>query len=136
MHRFTLEELRLRKQRKEDMKKLYESGMSLQEIADEMGISRQRVHQIIGKQNKSLFKPFTAKRCVYAGLRKWLNDNKVSTAELTRRLYGNTHGENYERTRLRLCGSKELNKTYIDKLLKITGLTYDEAFGSEDNAND
>ena len=57
----------------------------------------------------------------------------VSTAELTRRIHGAMGGDFYSRTRKRLIGRSELTKKYIDKILSITNLTYEEAFKRSDN---
>ncbi len=133
MRKFTTEETQEREERKKQMIRLNQDGASYQQIADEFGISKQRVAQIIGGTKEHLFRFFSKERCIYSGLRKWLNDNKVSVCELTRRLYGNSNGKSVIRTREKLKGKTELTKTYIDKLLKITGLTYEEMVG-EDNA--
>lgn len=131
MSRFTPEEIKELEKRKKQMIRLYNGGMSYQKIADKYGLSHQRVQQIIGSSNEKLFRGFTKERCIYSGLRKWLNDNKVSACELTRRLYDNSNPVNTARTIKRLNGTNELTKTYIDKLLKITGLTYEEMVGED-----
>lgn len=132
MSRFTSEEIKELEKRKKQMIRLYKGGMSYQKIADKYGLSYQRVQQICGGSKENLFRGFTKERCIYSGLRKWLNDNKVSVCELTRRLYGNNCSGNINRIRGMLKGKPELTKTCIDKLLKITGLTYEELVG-EDN---
>ena len=134
MRRFTLEEIKERENRKKQMTRLYKGGMSYKQIAEKFGLSYQRVQQILGGSKENLFRGFTKERCIYSGLRKWLNDNKVSICELTRRLYGNNCSGNINRTRGMIKGKPELTKTYIDKLLKITGLTYEELVG-EDNVD-
>lgn len=113
--------------RKEEMRKLYESGMTFAEVGEEFGISKQRVFQLIGGKTKNLFRTVNKERCIYDGLRKWLNDNRISVHELTRRLYGDAHALNYKRTRDKLCGVA-ITKEYIDKFREITGLTYEELF--------
>ena len=119
--------------RKKQMETLLKNGMTYAEIGCRFGISRQRVSQLIGKGNKNYFRAIKCDRCVYVGVRKWLTDNKISVMELTRRLYGGNGSEgNYRRVKDRLNGSAELTKTYIDKILKITGLTYEEAFKRSD----
>ena len=133
MRRFVLEEFQAIEQRKKDMRKLRESGVTYAEIANKYGISKQRVYQLIGGKDEKLFKPITTERCVYGGLRKWMNDNKVCVSELTRKIYGNYAPNSYERVKERLNGKCQFTKTYIDKILEITGLTYEEAFGGADN---
>jgi len=128
----TVDEINERESRKSKLQKARDEGLTYDEISRRFGISKQRVHQIIGKSNTSLFRPITPKMCVYDGIRLWMNKNKISTAELVRRIYGRTGGEAYEMTRRRLTGINELTKTYIDKILSITNLTYEEAFKRSD----
>ena len=129
MNIYTNEE---REARKTYMRELYQSGFTHQQIGDKFGISRQGVQQTIGKGNHRYFRFVDEERCIYSNLRKWLNDNKVCINELTRRVYGNTYAGNVVRTKHRLIGKVELTKTYIDKLIEITGLTYEELFRKED----
>ena len=131
MYRATLQEKKRIEERKKYMQELYDSGMTLKEIGKKVGISSQRVSQIIGGQRRVRFRYHTANKVVYSGLRKWMNENKVSVNELTRRLYGNSDPESVRRTRDKLWGKHEFTKTYIDKILKITGQTYEEIFGLE-----
>jgi len=132
MYRSTVDEINDRESRKNKLLKARQKGMSYDDIGRLFGISRQRVHQIIGKQNKNLFRPITTTRCVYDGIRNWMNDNMVSMAELTRRIYGQINGTSYNLLRLRLMGEKAIPKTIIDKILCITNLTYEEAFKRSD----
>lgn len=131
MTRLTVEEFQEHEERKRQMDKLRKKGMSYQQIAWEFGVSKQRVFQIIGGSKENHFRPFNKERCIYVGLRKWLNDNKVSLNELTRKLHGNTNSNNRQRTRARIIGEVEIEKTFIDKILEITGLTYEKAFETE-----
>ena len=57
-----------------------------------------------------------------------MNDNRVGIAPLTRKIYGNAGTESQNRISAYLKGYNELRKEMIDKLLAITGLTYEEAF--------
>lgn len=128
MFRQTLEEKKKREERKAYMINLYNSGMTYDEVAKIVGLSRQRVYQLIGRADTKLFRHIDADRCVYVGIRDWLNENKVSVSELTRRMYGNFHTENQNRVSSMLRGSEKITKYQIDKILKATGLTYENAF--------
>lgn len=132
MRKYTIEELQERESRKEHLKELRTKGFTYDEIGQMCGVSRQRVQQIIGEECKGYFRPITKKKCIYSAIREWMNDNKISITEFTRRVYGNTAPANYERMKARLNGSRDLTKTYIDKILSITGLTYEEAFKRSD----
>ena len=116
-----------------EMLQMRMEGATYQEIADKCGISRQRVHQKIGKRQISRFKEISQERCVYVGLRNWMNTNKICIAELTRRIYGQNDPDSNCRTRGRLASNCDLiPKRFIDKILKITGLTYEEAFRKDE----
>lgn len=103
--------------------------MTYAEIADTLGISKQAVARALAKGNPSYFQFISPKACVYTGLRKWMNANKVSMSELIRRCGLQAHPESVERYRNQLSGRTDLKKHMIDKILKVTGLTYEQAFG-------
>lgn len=117
-------------ERAEQMKQLRQQGMSYEEIGKVMGISKQRVYQVIGGTVKNWFKEITPEVCIYPNLRKWLNENRVNRSELTRMVYGNTSARNKQLIYSILKGSDCL-KHHIDNILQVTGLTYEEAFGKE-----
>lgn len=115
----------------EEMQALRAQGYSYAKIADVSGISRQMVHCLIGKTDIGKVRPITEKQCVYPSLRKWMNDNHISRMELARRVYGNTGGRNYQRVNdfiTARSGIRTLHKPFLDKLLEITGLTYEQLF--------
>lgn len=120
-------------ERAEQMKKLRLQGMSYEEIGKAFDISRQRVYQIIGGTEMNYFKEIKPDECVYPNLRKWLNENRINRPKLTRLMYSE---EKYAPTRWEIvCRALEganCRKTTIDRILKATGLTYEEAFGRND----
>jgi hypothetical protein len=89
------------------------------------------VYQILGSQNISYFKPVTEKQCVYKGVRDWMNNTKTSFAELLRKIYGKYHTQTACRVRQYLNGKNEISMSYINAILEVTGLTYEEAFRRE-----
>ncbi len=123
--------------RKEKMRELYLSGKTLDEVGKEFCISRQRVFQIIGGNAK--FRRVTDKQLEnvkYIGLRKWMKENNVSMTQLTRLIYGESLGTNYQVVRNRVCSYKEIPKSFIDKLIEITGLPYEVLFREEDGGGE
>ena len=117
---------------KQQMKNLHKDGKTYQEIGDTFGISRQRVFQIIGSSDVRYFHRIGLKSCIYKGIRKYMNDNMISMTEMTRRLYDGVYSPlNFRRTRDRLNGNMQITKQYIDKILALTGLTYEVAFELE-----
>jgi hypothetical protein len=121
--------------RKEQMREMLSQGMTYEEIGREFGISRQRVYQLIGNADTRKFQYFSSERCVYDGLRKYLNENRISTYELARRCFNSSHPKRHELLSGALKGSNTTKHT-IDKILAVTGLTYEEAFADHLIAND
>lgn len=117
------------------MIRLREQGWSFQAIADNLGLSRQRVYQLIGKRNIAYFKPITPKQCKFVGLCEWLNKKSISIAELIRQVRGEHkyHPATFVQYSNYLTGRYNMSMPTIDKILKVTGLTYEEAFGRREN---
>lgn len=72
---------------------------------------------------------------MYPFLRKWLNENKVSVSEFTRRmgLAGSAHSHNVYANYFK--GKQYPSKQVIDRMLEVTGLTYELLFYREDDDN-
>jgi hypothetical protein len=62
-----------------------------------------------------------------------MNDNKVTRREFLRRMGLVTHNTNYERFNNILRGEGDPQKHYIDKMLEVTGLTYEVLFEVKQN---
>lgn len=107
-------------------------GLTYQEIADKYGVTYQAVAQAAGRHTPGRFRVFTKKSCIYSGLRNWLNENKISRAELMRRMHLAVCGKTTDRVSRLLRGDTRPNKDDIDLLIQITGLTYEVLF-KEDN---
>lgn len=116
--------------RKEQMREMYAQGMNFTKIGEAFGISKQRVYQLIGGE-KPYFIKITEKHCVYEGLRNWMNENAISIAKLTRAVCGCYHPETRGTISNALKGANTSKHT-IDGILRVTGLTYEEAFGRGD----
>ena len=104
----------------------YANGLTVREIATKYGVSYQRVHQAVGKHGPGHFRENRA--CIYPNLRKWINVNKITVAELLRRRDLVSHERNHSRVTNILLGRAEAKKNEIDKLIKITGMSYEELF--------
>ena len=105
------------------------SGMILEEIAKKHGVCRTRVSQILGRYHVTNFQP--VRNCPYPNLAKWMNENQISRAELTRRLYGNGCSGNVPRVQSYIHGRLDPPKRFIDKLLKEAGMSYEVLFKEE-----
>lgn len=120
------------KERKEWMLQLFDAGLTYQEIGDAAGVSKQRVFQLIGKSDRTRFRTITKEQCVFDGLRRYLNENRISLKELTRKMYGGLHPSSYDSLKhtLKLTDCL-LTMPKINRILSATGLTYEEAFLSQ-----
>lgn len=108
-----------------------DKGLKYREIAEKYGVSKQAVAQLCGKHQPTGFTFFTEKHCSFVNLRKWLNSQRLTTAELLRRLGLVPHQYNYTRLYDTLSGRRELKKSEIDKFIALTGLTYEQLFAED-----
>lgn len=116
----------------EEYEALRQEGYTYKEIADKVGCSRQNIQDVLARYNASQFKGFSKDRCVYDGLRKWLNENKCSLAELLRRIYGmNVSSPTHTRWASLLRGEHRFTMPDIDAVIDVVGLTYEELFRTE-----
>ena len=114
--------------RKEEKMALREQGMTYQQIADHFGITYQAVAQTLSKYEPSRFRYVTENGCVYPNIRNWMNRNKVTKSEFVRRLGLCNCYDNKARLASYLRGECDPSKSTIDKILAVTGMTYEEAF--------
>ena len=125
---------RKRKLTPEEMMALREQSYTYAQIAELSGVSKQTVYNLIGKTDIGKVRPITETQCVYPNLRKWMNDNHISRMELTRRIYGNIPGGRTYRRAMHFLygkgGNVTINKPFLDKLLEVTGLTYEQLFAT------
>ena len=108
-----------------------DKGLTYVEIAKKYGVSYQAVAQCCAKHTPGHFKPYTETEVVYPNLRKWLNENKVSRSEFCRRMGTVTRGGSYDAVRCWFGGMNYPTKDRIDKILAMTGLTYEELWQTE-----
>lgn len=120
-----------KKDRNEAVRQMKRDGYTIREIAQAFGISYQRVSHLCAGMtydSKSHFKNSAVEKCIYPNIRNYLTENRITIAELTRRMYGNCNPTNQNNVRKYLKGKGDLTKPTIDRLLKATGLTYEVAF--------
>lgn len=110
-----------------------DTGMTYREIAAKHGVSYQYVNQVCGKYNPERFRFIKKESCIYPNWRKWMNDEKCSRAELLRRMNLVAVSENCVRLGAYMKGEISPRKYVIDKLLSITGMTYEKMFAMEDD---
>lgn len=99
------------------------TGKTYREIADAYGVSWQAVHDACNSKCDATKRPRT---CLWPHLADWMEDNEVGVTELAEKtgacrntMYGWFSGKNNP------------NKVWIDKVLEVTGLSYEYLFADE-----
>lgn len=108
-------------------------GCTLQEIGDEYGITRERVRQIMQSSiSRSTSMIRGREGIIYPNISKWLKDNDVSLEEFKSALQIEQNLKYKNATRLShiLKGKGEFSMSEIRGILKITNMTFEEAFQS------
>jgi hypothetical protein len=109
-----------------------DKGKTYREIAEMYCITYQAVTIACAKAQDSKFRAWTKDRCIYPNLRNWLNENRVSMKEFKRRMdnfpVGNAEGV----LRAYFRGEAYPQKKTIDKMLEVTGLTYEKFWEVDD----
>ena len=118
---------------------LRQKGMTYQEIADSMGISKAYVAILLDRTVKtSNFHIWPVETSPYPILTQWMNDNQITRQELAEKLgYSVSTSSGY--IIAKIMKTDKLSKREIDKLLEITGMTYEELFrklATEDAAHE
>lgn len=109
-----------------------EKGLTYRQIAEKYGVSFQCVASCCGKQNDAFFRAWTEDRCIWPNLRNWLNENRVTLKEFVRRM-GDIPSSNVGcRVRGYFRGECYPQKGTIDKMLQVTGLTYEQLWAREE----
>jgi transcriptional regulator with XRE-family HTH domain len=116
--------------KKELYKAARDAGETYDAIAKRFGVSRQAVWSNLNGKRKP-WQDITLAECIYPNLRGWMNDNRVSVPELAERVTGDR--DSGANVRKWIAGSANPNKKNIDKMLSVTGLTYEEMFAEEQN---
>ena len=111
---------------KVEMYRMHLEGETYRAIADRFGVSRQYVYQLFGQKYKS--EPYRNVNVPYTGLSKWMNESNYSVAKLARES-GCTDNHSYVTITSYLQGSPRMYIDSIRKILRFTGMTFEEAFG-------
>lgn len=104
-------------------------GMTQKEIAAKTGYSLPRVQQLVGADSPAHTRAWTKKRCRWPELRHWLNVNRMSVKKLVTMMGYVYAPDTGKRIAQCLAGERELKKSEIDTLMKLTGMSYEKLFG-------
>lgn len=108
---------------KEDKIKAYAmrlDGASFQQIADEFGVTRQYIHQVITKPGG---RDRPIRRYIYPNIAIWMHEKRHSAKALAADIQVSQQCI----TKI-LKGKGNPSKQTIDRILEVTGMTYEQAF--------
>jgi len=117
-----------------------QQGYSLQKIANMYGISRQRVHQIIGKEvkeNRTRRRNVEIENVKFKGIYEYLRDNpEVTYSAIFRKITGSDGNIKRADRFVQFLHSKgdngKLTIGQIKRLSELTGKTFEELFERRD----
>lgn len=101
-------------------------GASFREIAKKYGVSFQYLQNILPAVNP---RKKSAYHCIYPAIANYLRENNLSCAG-----FAKSAGVGAVTITETLKGAHSPSKKTIDAILRITGLTYEEAFREKDEA--
>lgn len=104
-------------------------GASYQEIADKYGCSKQNVEQLLKMRESS--KISSTKKyeiCIYKGFREWLEQNRYKLVDLQRFIMESECKQCSNSLRYKLSGKRDFKISEIFKIIKLTGMTFEELF--------
>lgn len=116
--------------KREEAIKLRQQGYTQKQIGEALGISKQYASVLTGRHD-GIRCPVISRKCPYVNLRKWMNDNRISRAEFVRRMGLVPQSDNIERFSSLLNGKYQPRKPYIDKMMAVTGMTYEVMFETD-----
>lgn len=112
------------------------AGMTYTQIGQKHGVSRKSVECVLRNTGKDSdghrFRPFTEETCIYPNLRRWLNENQLSMQKFALLIGRKFASSNSSSVGLWLRGKSYPIKENIDRILQVTGLTYEELFATEE----
>lgn len=115
------------REQKEEVKRLRGAGMSYQAVGERFGVSKQRIHQITHPKPRKR-KHADMHEVKYLGIRRYLEENYLSMS-----MFANLVGMSNSTVLWRsLKGDGGMTKKTIDAILRVTGLTYEQAFTEEE----
>lgn len=127
------------KEQKLEMFSMRLDGATFQEIGDKFGLTKQRVEQILNFRSGYGYKKSikNSEKCIYKGLSDYIYRENLTLGELTEII--GMKCSTTELAKKRITGVRPFKINEIRKILKITGMTFEECFSlkeSEDEANE
>ena len=117
---------------------LASEGYRQSDIAKKVGVSRQFVSQIFWKHNINRVNrervggtTLSSENCVYPALRDWWNENNMSYKKFLDLMQMSYHENNINSMKYLFMGNRNIRKSIIDKLITVTGFTYEKLFSRD-----
>lgn len=116
--------------RNQKIKNMYDSGMTLAEIAVKEGLTRQRVHQIV--RNNYGISEFQLKKInmvLFPAIRDWMIGYKITLKEFCETVSKASNNEvSANSVEKFLINGSKTSVCLIQDILKVTGMSFEEAF--------
>lgn len=113
-----------------------EQGFTLQQIADELGYSRQNVCQQLRKIGIERGSIKNIKTIIYKGLADWMIKNDMSINMLAMKIYKKYYNTACNNLIKKLRGERVITMQEIKKILEVTGMTFEECFEEREVENE
>ena len=115
-----------------EMFKMRLDGATYQEIADKYGVTRQNVEQILKiREPSKRHSKEKYKICIYKGLREWLEKNNYKLNDLQNIISKTKQRQAGNCLRMKLSGERDFRLSEINKIINLTGMTFEELFMQE-----
>lgn len=116
--------------RNQRIKNMYDSGMTLMQIARKEGMTKQRVHQIVRKDyGITEFQLNKINMILFPAIRDWMIGYKITLKEFCDTVSNTSHNEvSANRVEKFLINGSKTSVGLIQDILKVTGISFEEAF--------
>jgi hypothetical protein len=101
------------------------NGASQREVGEKFGVSKQYIQSLIPAT--AIRMDAAAERCVYPNIAEWMRENKMGFSGIAKAIEMTPQTVHRD-----LTGKGEPRKYFIDSMLKLTEMTYEQAFYKED----
>lgn len=118
---FEQKDIEMTDDQKKEIQMMLMEGCTLRRVADKFGVSRQRIQQISPVGNIKIH--MASKSCIYPNIADWMMKNKYGYTKIAKALESRENS-----IRRCLTGEIVMKKTFIDGILSLTGMKYEEAF--------
>lgn len=116
--------------RNQKIKEMYNSGMTLLQIADKLGLTKQRVHQIVKKDSEITgFQLKKINMVLFPAIRDWMIGYKITLKEFCDTVSKTSNNElSANSVEKFLINESKTSVCLIQNILKVTGMSFEEAF--------